>query len=363
MTNEQFDQAAERLQLPFALNDLDWVPNFTYPKPDQKTYDNTFIGVAPYVRREAIISRLNVLVGPGSWETIMEPLSNFGLYQGLAINNGGEWVRKFDGSRLTNNDNDSIDSIKSVVSKSLRRVAELWGIGTYLHFVPQLFAVKRPSDDYDAAETWSGKGSGGNYIKIRWDYPDLPKEFLPDFMTPEQLVRMKRIRRYMGEDKRSKADEMISSWMENHESIEYSTAEEIIHIVESNVKQRLSAINPKAIVARTPRQAAPPAQKTTPAPATPTEPATAPAKQEPTIAPNDGNTINEQQYEQLVSKVKQIMEIDPNGENHKPEILERVKAVLNSHKKGSKLLGVDDYTKILETLNTWITACDDGLPF
>lgn len=348
LKKNEFTIAVERLHAPFALRDLDWVPNFTSPKADNKTYANTLIGVSPYVRREAIITRLNVIIGPGNWENKMEPLGKYGLFHGISINCEGLWINKFDGARVV--EKNDIDAIKSVVTQSLKRTGELWGIGLYLKFVPQLFAVKRPSDYYDAEETWFGKGSGNDFIKIRWDHPELSKEFLPDYMTPEQYVRMKRIRRYFGEDKRKKVDVMINNWEEDYHSVTYKTAEQIILAVETNLKEQLNAVRPTEVSSPTPpkqQQQSKPKQKHTP------------AKKE--LA--DDKYINTEEFDALYGKVKKIIDVDEAGNYYTAEELEGIKTALNQHHKGVNKMDLNTYLDYEKVLDNWIADAGDNLPF
>ncbi len=354
LKKEEFEKAVERLQQPFALRDLDWVPNFTYPKADQKTYENTMIGIAPYVRREAIITRLNVVIGAGNWENRLEPLGKFGLYHGIAINCEGDWVTKFDGSQIYETNTD-MDAIKSVVTQSIKRASEVWGIGLYLKFIPKLFAKKMPEDYYDADEVWSGQSASG-YIKIRWDHPDLPQEYLPDYMTPEQYARMKRIRRYFGEDKKEKATLIIKEWEKDHTMIKYQIAEQIIDAVEENLKARMGAIRPTEVY-KTPAPKRQGARPKAPKVETPTP--------EPPAQKKDPQSegISSEEFTALYAKVIELKEIT-NAELYADgKILAKIKEELNWHHKGKSAIGQDALKFYTIELDKWIALASDDLPF
>jgi len=228
----------ERLSLPFAIRDIEWVPNYTY---GDDIYDEKVIAVSPYIRRESVITRLNVVCGPGNWENVMSPHGSLGLFQGIKIKIEDEWVIKYDGAAMETRD--GIDQIKAVFSRSLRRSAEIWGVGLYLQFIPQLYAIKRPLNYYKAAYVWEKKP-----LRIRWDPPELPQEFLPRYMTPEQFIRMQRIRVYFSEEKQKKLTDIIEEWKLNYKQVSYEDANKAIASVENKINERLRLINKKLVI-------------------------------------------------------------------------------------------------------------------
>lgn len=363
MNKQDFDKAVERLQRPFALRDIDWVPNFTYPKDAEKNYANTVIGVAAYVRREAVITRFNVVCGPGEWENIVEPLGNFGLYQGIAINREGEWIRKFDGAQMEAKDS-GIDKVKAVISRSIRRVGEVWGVGLYLQYVPQLFAVKRPPDYYDAQFKWGTKG-----LTIRWDPPQLPKEYIPKYMTPEQYVRMKRIIPYFSEDKQKAAEELIAEWEDDPDSVKYEDAEMTIGLIEDRILARLNSIDNRAVTAvkqkkgnDTNSQPANSGQnKTDKSPDKVQQPPKENPPQQKSGQPE--GSITAEEFKKLHSMFKQVEKLDADNIWVSAEKMQEIRQAANDHYQGKSSIKKEDFIKWEETLNTALTALKDDLPF
>lgn len=363
MNTEEFDKAVDRLQRPFAVRDIDWVPNYTY---GDDTYNDKVIAVAPYIRREAVITRFNVVCGPGQWENLVEPLGNFGLYQGIALNHNGEWVRKWDGAQIDDGNGGRIDAVKAVISRSIRRVGEVWGVGLYLQFIPQLFAVKRPSDYYSSDETWEDRKKN---LKIRWDHPPLPKEYLPEFMTPEQYIRMKRILKYFSDEKKLSARELISSWEDDFESVSYENAELTIGMVEDRILKRLKSIDNRQVTV--PNKTTRPNDKSSttsndgqnkkshgqsqqPENATKEPQATQPAPE---------GKITGQQLKELLVLVKKVEKLDPDHVWLPSKELQPIKDAGNKHHKGQELIDEKDFKDWKIKLQSAVDAIDDELPF
>ena len=258
-----------RLSLPFAESDIEWVVTYTYGD----NYNDVIIGVAPYIRRESIITRLDVVCGPSGWRNVLQPLDFNGLYQGIVIieklnESTYREVTKWDGSAINSSDSkDRIDPIKSVATNSFRRAAELWGLGRYLKELPQMYAVKRPKDDYDAAEFTKVNRKGQASFKVRWDHPQIPKEFLPDYMTPEQYIQLKGISKYCSESSRKMIDSQIQKWDNDHQDVPYTHAVELIAQVRAQIQEGVPGYKAKEITMRgnapDPRQKPKPPQKST----------------------------------------------------------------------------------------------------
>jgi hypothetical protein len=224
----------EKLRRPFPESSIEFVVTWTYGDD----YNSAILGVAPYIKREAVIVRLDHVVGPESWKNEISPQA-YGLYNGISIRNGDDWITKFDGSEMSA-DGGRIDAVKSVSTFSLRRSAELWGIGRYLKDIPELFAVKRPDNEYDAHEKSQVKPRNGKPFNVRWDHPMIPKEFLPKYMTPEQYYTLSRLTKYFSEDKMEKVNTMLDAWEKDEDSFTYMEAKKKIDTVRGFVEKNIS---------------------------------------------------------------------------------------------------------------------------
>lgn len=364
MNKSEFDTAMDRLQRPFATRDIDWVPNFTY---GDDNYNDKVIAVAPYIRREAVITRFNVVCGPGNWENFLEPLGKAGLYQAIAINLEGEWVRKWDGAQM-DSDQSRIDPVKGAVSRSIRRAGEMWGVGLYLQFIPQLFAIKRPSSYYSSDETWEDRK---NNLKIRWDHPQLPKEFIPEYMTPEQYVRMRRILKYLSDEKKQAAEEIIADWESNPDSVSYEDAEITIGLVEDRILSRLKSIDNRKIYAPKQKQDAPSTTKQSSSPDKKGQQAVQHPEQKASPSPKQSsqspeNAISVQQLKTLIGRVEFLEQIDPGGTWHDQSWIQNIKTACNKHHKQVEFITEDQFTKWIKgikSIEDLVDSGDDDLPF
>jgi hypothetical protein len=79
----------EKLRRPFPESSIEFVVTWTYGDD----YNSAILGVAPYIKREAVIVRLDHVVGPESWKNEISPQA-YGLYNGISIRNGDDWITK-----------------------------------------------------------------------------------------------------------------------------------------------------------------------------------------------------------------------------------------------------------------------------
>lgn len=359
MDKKEFETAVQRLHEPFAPRDIDWVPNFAY---GDDTYEAKQIAVAPYIRRESVITRLNVVLGARNWKTDIHPLGKLGLYQAILVRCEDEWVGpKWDGAQLTEASS-RIDVVKGGVSRSIRRAGEPWGIGLYLQFVPQLFAIKRPKNYYQAEEIWETKLKGGNKLKIRWDHPKLPKEFMPDTMTPEQFVRMSRIIKYFSEDKQKAAKEMLDDWESDPSSVRYEDAEMTIGLVEDRILKRLDAMDNRKVV--------PPKKRKSNAGNSGTKKdgqnqKSQSSKKQDSSPPENGKdgSITPDKLQEIIKGIKEIKELDDNAIFYEEEWMKEWTKRCNDHHQGKRFISFTEFEEFQEKYNQIMDDLGDDLPF
>lgn len=360
MDKKEFETAIERLHEPFAPRDIDWVPNFTI---GDDTYEAKQIAVAPYIRRESVVTRLNVVLGPRNWKTDIQPLGKLGLYQTILVRCEDEWIGpKWDGAQL-DEASSRIDVVKGGVSRSIRRAGEPWGIGLYLQFIPQLFAIKRPEKDYQAQELWSTKLDGGNYLKIRWDPPQLPKEFMPDTMTPEQYVRMNRIIKYFGEDKQKAAKEMLQDWKDDPASVRYEDAEMTIGMVEDRIFKRLGEMDNRKVVPRTKRKKGN-ADNSGSQKDGQNKKSQGSQKQD-TAGDENGKdgSITPDKLQEIIKGIKEIRELDDNAIFYEEEWMKTWEDRCNQHHQGKRFISFTEFEKFQKKYNQIMDDLGDDLPF
>lgn len=95
--------------------------------------------VVPYVRREAIMDRLDSAVGPENWRVHFAPGAHGGVLCTLEIRCDGEWVAKQDGA-----ENTDVQPVKGGISAAFKRAATQWGIGRYLANAEKVWTKARP---------------------------------------------------------------------------------------------------------------------------------------------------------------------------------------------------------------------------
>ena len=85
----------------------------------------------------------------------------------------GEWLTKWDGAENTH-----VEPVKGGLSGALKRAGALWGVGRYLYYLPDHWAVITPSGRF-----WHGqkikRDGKDEYVSFRWDPPALPDWALP----------------------------------------------------------------------------------------------------------------------------------------------------------------------------------------
>lgn len=249
--SKDFKEIVERLALPFTQSSIEFVVTFT----SGDTLEDVKIGVAPYVKRESILTRLDVVCGPAGWSNELIVSRPDALFNGITIFNIDQSsghvqpVTKWDGAavEVTNRaGNDRLDPIKTVSTNSFKRAAEVWGIGRYLKDIPPMFGVKQPADNWDSDE-WTKKGKGKDTFFIRWNHPQIPAEFLPEFMTPEQYVALKGLRKHFSAEVSKPINDYIKSYEEDWRSVPYSEVATKIYDIRAYIKKKLGHINPKEI--------------------------------------------------------------------------------------------------------------------
>lgn len=363
--NRSFEELEKQLRQPFAHNDLEWLSNFHQFARNDKTKDNLAIAVVPYIRRESIIVRLNEVLGADGWRTKAQDIGTLGVFQYIEIFNGYEWIGKVDGSTMKSNEqldgdesrNKNRDVVKGVMSKSIRRAAEAWGIGLYLHFVPQLYAIKRADDCYDAYDKW---GMRGVNFDVRWDPPSLPLEFLPKYMTPEQKVQIDRMVNYFSDKKAENLSELIDKYENDPDSVPYEDAKEIIESIQLKLKERIQSVNkfqfyPKITPTETKKEKKPKKDKPTKKEEKEAHPFLTSAK----------NEIEDHRVNELEKLAKELSNKDPDGLWHDTKYLKDLFEAIKQHKSGPPYFSVKIFNeavkKVSEASDTFDE--DDDLPF
>ena len=149
------------LKEPFPESDIEWRPQ----RSGISAKGQPYAMVLAYISNRAVMDRLDEVCGQYNWENRYEPGANGGVKCKLIIHFEDCCRWKEDGAENTN-----VEAIKGGMSGAMKRCAVQWGIGRYLYNLPATFGNFH---DY-----------GKNSIKIdnkwyKYDYPTLPKEFLP----------------------------------------------------------------------------------------------------------------------------------------------------------------------------------------
>ena len=200
MTNCTQEEIMDKLQAPFAANDVEWRVQRTV-----KTQNGIKAIVMPYVTNRAIMSRLDLVFGMGCWKNEFTLVENFGVKCRIYAKVNDEWIFKEDGAEMKPNDN--IDPIKTAYSNSQKRCAVQFGIGRYL---------------YSLDEVWVDlKERGQNYQKVDgkamyWDNPQLPTNALPQGSQQpnQQEARITNTNQANGEHSSNQQNEMVSLMQE-----------------------------------------------------------------------------------------------------------------------------------------------------
>ncbi len=109
-------------------------PKWLRFKP-QATKGNRALAVA-YISGNAVMERLDDVVGPGGWKTEYLQVGPQSVECRLYLKVDGEWVCKADVG-ATSEQPDEGDRMKAAYSDALKRAALNWGIGRYIRSLPQ----------------------------------------------------------------------------------------------------------------------------------------------------------------------------------------------------------------------------------
>lgn len=356
-----------RLCQPFPESSIEYVVTWTYGD----SYEDVMIGVAPYIKRESVIVRLDHVIGPEHWKNEISPQS-YGLYNGISIQvEPGNWITKWDGSEMGKTGG-QIDAIKSVSTLSLRRSAELWGIGRYLKDLPQLFAVKRPSDEYDADEKTQIK-RGQNKFNVRWDHPVIPKEFLPRTMTPEQYYLLSGLTKYFPEDKIGPVKQILDDFLNDDTSVPYLTAKKKIEDIRAYVEKNVNYHGPKTIYTQPLAGHKPPNNESTPDPKPRQETTHPPAKQQGNKSDNNAIETTPEKYAEKFRDLKklltQLLEMDFKNTDWNKDLIQKDYNALQDSVKHKTPIPEGDIDKLISSYSRAmvdLTPDDDeeqSLPF
>jgi hypothetical protein len=113
-------EIAKALASPFPAELIKWRAGAT-------TRDKSKAMALPYIDARHVFNRLDDVVGPGSWETVINETSSGRVLCTLII----DGVSKTDGAGATD-----IEGEKGAISDAIKRAAVQWGIGRYLYDLP-----------------------------------------------------------------------------------------------------------------------------------------------------------------------------------------------------------------------------------
>lgn len=147
------------LAAPFPAHDIEWRVQSSGTKSDGKVWAK----VLAYVTARGIMERLDLVFGPGGWQTNFVPGPAGGVVCKLSAFVDDKWVTKEDGA-----ENTDIESVKGGLSSALKRAAVSWGIGRYLYRLDEGWATI--TDQRDG--TYTGKTKEGMWFG--WHPPILP---------------------------------------------------------------------------------------------------------------------------------------------------------------------------------------------
>lgn len=163
-----------KLQAPFAPDDIEWKPQMSGTSGNGKAY----VLAVPYITNRAIQKRLDEVFGVFGWENEYRPAQHEkGFLCGITVHQDGKSITRWDGAENTH-----IEPLKGGLSNSMKRAAVQFGIGRYLYSLPEFWAKcvpcgnNRSLDGYD--NVIYNKGDKPN---IAWCNPALPDWALPVF--------------------------------------------------------------------------------------------------------------------------------------------------------------------------------------
>lgn len=164
----------QKLQAPFAVEDIEWKPQTSGVSQGGKAY----VLAVPYITNRAIQKRLDEVFGIFGWENKFQPSQHEkGFLCGITVHQDNKSITRWDGAENTH-----IEPLKGGLSNSMKRAAVQFGIGRYLYNLPEFWAQcvpcgnNRSLDGYDNIIV--NKGDKPN---IGWKNPALPEWALPVF--------------------------------------------------------------------------------------------------------------------------------------------------------------------------------------
>ena len=144
------DDLLNQLGAPFSYKDIEW-------RVQQTNEENTRGRAVPYLRFQAVATRLDNVLGALNWKNEYIPGPCGGVVCRISLRIGGEWIAKENGA-----DNTSFEPIKGGLSDAFKRAAVMWNVGRYLYNAPPCVVDLDPDTRQMAA------------------VPRLPAEMLPE---------------------------------------------------------------------------------------------------------------------------------------------------------------------------------------
>lgn len=109
------------LREPFSAKDIEW-------KVGTLSKDKTRGVPVPYLRMQAVVDRLDAVIGAQHWKNEFRAGPSGGVVCALSLRLDNEWLTKENGAGNT-----QVEGIKGGMSDALKRAAMMWGVGRYLY--------------------------------------------------------------------------------------------------------------------------------------------------------------------------------------------------------------------------------------
>jgi len=174
MTHQDVQHQLAQLKESFSDNDLEW------RVAHSGTGSNgPWAMIVPYLKKKAIIDRLDQVVGALNWSAQYTKVDG-GFLCDLVITFNERAYAKQDGAGPTEVEafkggtTDALkraatNSFKGGITDALKRAATNWGIGLYLHDMPVTFANISDNGKHKA----KAKDKSGQVVYFKWDPPKL----------------------------------------------------------------------------------------------------------------------------------------------------------------------------------------------
>ena len=178
MSNTITDEMHAALCRPFPISSVEWKilsVRFDQTGDGKKTISGQ---CAAYVDARDIMDRFDLIFGPSGWSTEMEPVTA-GRESGIKCNIVAGGVSHSDMADLSEpNKGNSDHLMKGAATLAFKRAAVHFGVARYLYDLDRGYFKESPNG------TMNGEikedGTGGKYVRFKWNPPTLPPWAIPD---------------------------------------------------------------------------------------------------------------------------------------------------------------------------------------